>query len=128
MYHRSCAAPSASVPDVSGSSRDRPRGRPKPLGEVLPGVLRDLGLDRASTALRLLEVWDAALGPEIAPHCRLDGVRHGVLYANVRDSAWMQRLQLEKPRILERLTRALGSPPAQELRFRVSPSEPPPRR
>ena len=89
---------------------------------MLPGVLSDLGLDPASHALRILEVWDEALGAELAPHCRLDGVRHGVLWANVTDSAWMQRLQLEKPEILRRLSEALGESPAREMRLRVGPT------
>jgi hypothetical protein len=33
----------------------------------------------------------------------------------------MQRLQFEKPVLLERLTQALGEPPAQEIRLRISP-------
>lgn len=89
---------------------------------MLPGVLADLGLDAASGGLRLLEVWDEALGPELAPHCRLDGIRHGVLWAHVTDSAWMQRLQLEKPEILRRLTEALGEPPSREIRLRLGPT------
>ncbi|MFQ5698884.1 MAG: DUF721 domain-containing protein [Myxococcota bacterium] len=89
------------------------------LSELIPSVFEDLGLDRASESLRLLAVWDEALGPELAPHCRLDGVRGGVLHAHVPDSAWMQRLQLEKASILERLSAALGAPSPRDLRLRI---------
>jgi predicted nucleic acid-binding Zn ribbon protein len=82
-------------------------------------VLRDLGLDPAARAIRVLEVWDRALGPELAPHCRPEGIRQGVLWARVPDSAWMQRIALEKPRILAALTEALGEPPAPDLRLRI---------
>jgi predicted nucleic acid-binding Zn ribbon protein len=87
-------------------------------------VLDDLGLDRSSSALRLIRVWDEALGPRLAPHCphcRPDGVRGDVLYARVADSAWMQRIQLEKLTILERLEAALGEPAARDLRLRIGP-------
>jgi len=97
--------------------------RTETLRTLIPEVLGDLGLDGTVEALRLLEVWDGALGPELAPRCRPDGVRRGVLHARVEDSAWMQRLQLEKPAILERLEAALGRPVARDLRLRIGPLE-----
>jgi predicted nucleic acid-binding Zn ribbon protein len=39
--------------------------------------------------------------------------------AVVPDSAWMQRLQLEKPAILARLRERLGDEVPAEMRFRV---------
>jgi predicted nucleic acid-binding Zn ribbon protein len=95
--------------------------RTETLRTLIPEVLGDLGLDGTVEALRLLEVWDEALGPELAPRCRPDGVRRGVLHARVEDSAWMQRLQLEKPAILARLEAALGRPVARDLRLRIGP-------
>ena len=107
-----------------GGARKR---SPRAIGELLPTVLSELGLTPASHAFRLLQVWDRALGAELAPYCRLEGIRHGTLVARVPDSAWMQRLQLEKPQILERLERLLGEPAGRDLRFRVGPLEPGPR-
>jgi predicted nucleic acid-binding Zn ribbon protein len=95
------------------------RGKSETLGSLIPSVLDDLGLDRSSSALRLIRVWDEALGPRLAAHCRPDGVRGDVLYARVPDSAWMQRIQLEKLTILERLEAALGEPAARDLRLRI---------
>ena len=82
----------------------------------MPRVLEELGLDQASQGAQLLRVWDSVLGPGLAPHCRPEGVRKGVVHARVRDSAWMQRIQMEKPRILKGLREGLGD---QELRFRM---------
>ena len=78
-----------------------------------------MGLSPTSDALRLLGIWDEALGP-LAEHCRPDGLRNGIVRASVRDSAWMQRVQFEKPRILAALGAALGDPP-KELRLRIGP-------
>lgn len=88
--------------------------------------MEEVGLSPAAAAVRLIAVWDAALGLEFAPHCRPDGMRNGVIQARVRDSGWMQRLQLEKPRLLARIREALGEPDIVELRFRVGPVEPDP--
>ncbi|MEE8558175.1 MAG: DUF721 domain-containing protein [Myxococcota bacterium] len=97
---------------------------PTAVGDLLAGVLSDLELSPAADALRVLQVWDQVLGPGLSPHCRAVAVRRGTLVAEVSDSAWMQRLQFEKPRILGRLRELLGEGAPGELRFRIS--APPP--
>lgn len=96
------------------------------MGELLPQVLEELGLGATSLAMRLRGVWDDALGPQLAPHCRPEGIRSGVILARVRDSGWMQRLHMEKPLILDRLEKALGEPIGRDLRLRVGPIDDPP--
>ena len=100
--------------------RRRPATRPEPVSGILPGVPRDVGLAATSDAVRLLRAWDQALGEPFSAHCRPEGLRDGVVLARVRDSAWMQRLQLEKPRILERLAESLEVPP-RDMRLRLGP-------
>ena len=97
---------------------DRPT-HPERLGDLVPRVLEELGLGDASDSVRLLQIWDRALGEALAPHCRPEGVRRGVVQARVSDSSWMQRLQMEKPRILARLRRELGDEAARDLRLRI---------
>ncbi len=99
------------------------RSQPEAIADLLPRVLGEMGLETTSTAIRLLQVWSDALGPEIAPHCACDGVRRGVIHARVRDSAWMQRIQMQKPRILEALAERLGQAPG-DLRLRIGPIDP----
>ncbi len=101
-------------------NRSRP---PEKLGLLIPRVLDEVGLAPASIAMRIHQIWDETLGPPFVDHCRPDGVRNGVLLARVRDSAWMQRVQLEKPRILESLREELGKSAPHDLRFRVATIE-----
>jgi len=93
--------------------------------DLLPRVLDEMGLGAASEAVQLLREWNEAVGPRLAPHCRPEGLRGGVAWARVRDSAWMQRVQLEKPGILRRLTEALGPDVVRDLRLRVGPIDEP---
>jgi predicted nucleic acid-binding Zn ribbon protein len=104
---------------MSAPSRRRPGTPPERVGALIGEVLEELGLDAASLGARVLEVWDDVLGPDLAPHCRPEGIRRGTLVARVPDSAWMQRLQLEKPRILSGLRARLGEPVATDLRLRI---------
>jgi predicted nucleic acid-binding Zn ribbon protein len=102
-------------------SGDRPRrSEPEALATLIPNVLSEVGLDQASLALQLLRAWPAAVGPDLAPHCSAEGIRAGVVHAAVSDSAWMQRIQLEKPRILSGLRAVLGEPHVRELRLRIA--------
>lgn len=96
---------------------------PEDLSSLIPRVLDELGLGQTSLNLRLLRVWDDALGPELSPHCRPEGLHRGVVRARVPDSAWMQRLQLEKPRILARVRHALGGEGAEDLWLRIGVPE-----
>ena len=97
----------------------RPRREPESVGSLIPRLLEEIGLDEAGDGMRLLKIWDEALGPELAPHCRPDGIRRGVIRARVRDSSWMQRLQMEKPRVLAALRAELGDAASGDLRLRI---------
>lgn len=100
------------------------RGPAESLGQLLPRMLDDLGLDAASESVRIMGAWDEAVGPELATHCRPEGLRRDEVVALVRDSAWMQRVQLESPGILERLRTLSGTSKLLRLRLRIGPVDP----
>ncbi|HTO54043.1 MAG TPA: DUF721 domain-containing protein [Myxococcota bacterium] len=99
----------------------RRRGPTESLGALLPKLLEEVGLGATADAVAVIRAWDEALGPEFRSHCRPDGVRNGVIHARVSDSAWMQRVQLEKPRIFARLRAQLGEKTPTQLRLRIGP-------
>ncbi len=82
-------------------------------------MLEEVGLGATAVAVQVIRAWDDAVGLEFVDHCRPDGVRNGVIQARVRDSSWMQRLQLEKPRILASLRERLGDAAPADLRLRI---------
>ncbi|MGH9889271.1 MAG: DUF721 domain-containing protein [bacterium] len=89
------------------------------MADLLPRLLEEVGLGATAQAVQVIKAWDEALGPAFRVHCRPDGVRNGVIHARVRDSSWMQRLQLEKPRIFARLKELLGDEAPQDMRLRI---------
>ena len=99
----------------------RRKSTPESLGDLLPRLLDEVGLGATAKAVAVIRAWDEALGPEFAEHCRPDGVRNGVIHARVRDSSWMQALQLEKPAIFARLRALLGEDAPRDLRLRIGP-------
>lgn len=81
-----------------------------------------MGLDRVNEGAELLAAWNDVVGPELASHCRPQGMHRGVVHATVPDSAWMQRLQMEKRRVLHGLRDRLGDDRVQDLRLRIAPA------
>lgn len=96
------------------------------MADLLPKILDEVGLGATSNAIRLLREWDEAVGSRLAPHCQPDGLRGDTAWGRVRDSAWMQRVQLEKPRILARLAETLGPGVVRDLRLRIGAVDDPP--
>jgi predicted nucleic acid-binding Zn ribbon protein len=99
--------------------KPRPRRDPRPLGTLVAGVLGDLGLDAAASIVRIAERWEAAVGPEVARHCRPSSLRGTTLEARVDTSVWCQQLQLQQREILAALRRELGDAAPSELRLFV---------
>jgi predicted nucleic acid-binding Zn ribbon protein len=99
----------------------KPRGRrePRRLGAVITGVLGDLGLDEASAIVKVAERWEAAVGADVAAHCRPSALRGSVLEATVDSSVWCQQLQLQSRAILAGLRRELGDAAPSDLRLFV---------
>jgi len=116
---RSTGSNRRSAPDPARPPRRDTRA-PSALGDWIPQVLAEMGLDAANQGAALLRAWQVAAGPELAQHCHPQGIRRGVVHATVPDSAWMQRAQLCKQRILTELRRELGDDVAHDLRFRIA--------
>jgi predicted nucleic acid-binding Zn ribbon protein len=94
-------------------------GEPRTIRSTLPRVLGELGLEGAASALRILECWEQAVGPEVAQHARPTLLRGEVLEASVDSSVWCQQIQLRRPAILAALRELLGPDAPRDLRLRV---------
>ena len=93
--------------------------RPALLGSLVSRVLSDLGFDETALVVRVGECWEAAVGPEIARHCRPTALRGEVLEATVDSSVWCQQLQLRQNDILQGLRRELGPEAPTRLWLKV---------
>lgn len=95
------------------------RRRPVSVGSMVPKVLEELGIEGAAVVMRILEHWDAAVGPEIARHARPSVLRGATLEVTADSSVWCQQVQFLRPRILEALRERLGADAPSDLRTRV---------
>ena len=95
------------------------RSQPEQLGKLVPRVLEDLGIGGSARIMQLVSGWEAAVGADVARHCRPLQFRDEVLELEVDSSVWCQQLKLQAPELLEALSDALGDVAPKQLRFRV---------
>ena len=113
----------------------RPKMRePALAGDLVDKLLHGLGLDERLHQYKALIIWNDVVGPQIAARTRPVRIRENILEINVDQPAWMQQLQLMKPKILSRLNAELGEATIKHLYLKHGkvdvhpdkPVEPPP--
>ena len=90
-------------------------GRPRPVGDVLASLLRDLGLDKAVRQQQALEVWATVVGEHVGRVTVPKAIKNGRLFVEVSNSAWRAEIFQRREDIRARLNAALGSPDVREI-------------
>lgn len=78
--------------------------KPKPLGEILQGILKKRNIPHGSTDRHLLDAWSRAVGPVIAAQTHPDRIKGGTLFVRVSAPVWLHQLQFMKSDILDRVS------------------------
>lgn len=87
------------------------------LGTILPGLLRELGLQDRVAGWRAVSEWPALAGERIAQHSKAVSFRESVLTVEVEGSAWMHELGFLKRELVRRANEHLGQDIVREVRF-----------
>ena len=87
------------------------------LGDVLPGVLRGLGLAEGLAGWRSVAEWPEAVGEAIARRARAVSFHDGQLTVEVEGAAWRHELSVLKRDLIRRLNQRLGGAVVRDLRF-----------
>ena len=90
------------------------------LGELLPVVLRGLGIERELKGWQAVETWADALGPAIARKTHAVSYHEGVLEVEVEGSSWRHELGYLERDLVRRLNERLGAALVQRLRFTIN--------
>lgn len=94
------------------------RNKPQPLGDVLQGLIDQMGLRRKIDEARVIETWAALAGPTINGVTDKAWVRGGTLYVHLNSAAWRHELHLRRQAWRTRLNDHLGEPLVREIVFR----------
>jgi predicted nucleic acid-binding Zn ribbon protein len=93
------------------------------IGDVLPSVLRDLGLQKKFSERQVVEKWAAVAGPELAQRARALRCENGTLTVHVDHGAWMQELHFIEKDLLRKLRAACPGVELTRIRFTARENE-----
>ncbi len=75
----------------------------KKVGNILPGVMKRLGLDVKLREAHLVREWRSVVGEAVAARSRPTVVRKHILLVEVENNAWMQEIRFHQREIIERI-------------------------
>ncbi len=80
---------------------------PQKIGDVLPQLIRKMGLEKGIEQYKALNIWHQVVGREISAHTKPGWVNYGILWVIVDDPIWHQELEFLKQQIVEKLNQHL---------------------
>ncbi|MFC1526306.1 DUF721 domain-containing protein [Candidatus Latescibacterota bacterium] len=103
------------MPDKPEARRALPR--PEAVGDLLEGVLADLGLAGKLEGYRAVLAWEEVAGPSLCAHARALRLNRGRLELAVPSGVWRTQLSFSKRQLIERLNLRLGKAVVRDLVF-----------
>lgn len=91
---------------------------PKPIGIVLPGILKSLGLDAKLGQLEVLRAWPLIVGEQIAAVTSAERIQDGKLFISVKRAPWRNELVFLKKELIKRINAAMQRDLVKDIIFR----------
>jgi predicted nucleic acid-binding Zn ribbon protein len=89
--------------------------------DLIPAVLKGIGLDRKQSDVEILKVWNNLIDPAITKHAKPVGLAKGTLFVDVDSSVWLDEIvRYRRREILQRLRHSFGPDLIQRISFRAS--------
>ena len=86
----------------------------------MPGIFKDLRMDRRQAEAEVVKVWNKLLDPAIVAHAQPTGVRNGTLFVTVDSNVWLSEIvRYRRKEILDRLRHSFGHQFISRISFRV---------
>lgn len=92
---------------------------PAPIADLIASVFAGKPVQKRLHELKIWQVWEEAVGPQIAAKAKPAGIRDGILVVKVASSPWMQQLSLMKPEIMGQLNSMAGEQLVKEILFKA---------
>ena len=92
----------------------------KTIADLMPAVVKNIGLDKKRADLEILKVWNHLIDPNIVKHAKPVNIAKGTLFVNVDNSAWLDEIvRYRRKEILRQLQTAFGQDAIQKISFRI---------
>jgi hypothetical protein len=94
--------------------------RAKSANDVMPAVLKNLGMDKRRSDAEVVKVWNNLLDPMIVAHAQPTGLNKGTLFVSVDTNVWLSEIvRYRRKEILDRLQHSFGREFIARISFRV---------
>lgn len=92
-----------------------------PIGSVLDDLLRQHRPVTTQAMLDLWDIWEKAVGPDIAANARPVAINGDVLLVHVSNSTWLHHLRFMERELIDRLNQAVNENRVHMLKFKIGP-------
>ena len=90
------------------------------LQQLVPGVMKRLGLEQRLLQSQIFHQWAAIVGAENARHAQPVSFKNSLLVVTVDNSAWLQELsRYHKPLLLQKIRERIGKAAIRDIVFRI---------
>jgi len=94
--------------------------RAKSAADLMPGIFKDLRMDRRQSEAEVVKVWNNLIDAAIVEHAQPTGVRKGTLFVTVDSNVWLSEIvRYRRKEILDRLQHSFGREFIARISFRV---------
>ncbi len=91
------------------------------LGDVLGKIIPQYRPATDQYLLRVWDLWERAVGPDVAANARPAAVKANTLLVHVSNSTWLHHLRFQEGDLKEKLNRAIGREEIRSIRFKIGP-------
>ena len=91
----------------------------EPVGELINRVLGKYRQEADQEITKLWDLWEDAVGEQIAENTRPAAFKGKILIVYVSSSTWMQQLQFLKKDMITKINNVLGEELIEEIKFRI---------
>lgn len=91
------------------------------IGNIISNVLRSYRHEADEGLVQIWDLWDRAVGENIAKNARPEAFKGKLLLVNVTSSAWAHELQFLKKDIIAKVNQAMGKALVEEIKFKIGP-------
>ena len=99
-----------------GSRRKRRPG-PRPVRELMGGLLEKWGVAESLARARVFQEWEDRVGQEVARRARPVGFDGGTLFVEVESASWLSELRMMKRQLIQRVNAGRKRGRVEEIVF-----------
>lgn len=91
------------------------------IGDVLGKVVTQYRPAMDHSMIKVWDVWETAVGAEIAAHAHPAAFKGGLLLVHISNSTWLHHMRFMEKEMIRCLNRALGEDRVKALTFKIGP-------